>query len=309
MSNTTKLVDIPYALLEVFSQKIIRELTPKLYFMNLVDHKMALGSEKGERVRFMVQNWLPSADPILDEETPISIEKMSGSEKYITLKEMAGGVSISRMCVESAHVNILQEASLLIQQQAAEAIDLYIRNTFLSTANKYYTRADSTSGVAVNETAAPMSANLIAALKEKASEMRMPKFKGKLMEYYVMVCDARVIRQLRMEIGQNSWREFQYSYEGSGDILYGTVGMYEGILFVEAPQMSDLRLVGAGAAGANVRRSLFIGANSVGYVTSVPMGLHQLNELEPFRKTSLAWYSIAGAGILQDNIMEVYTTE
>ena len=309
MSGMTKVANIPYAIMEIWSQKILREMLPKMYFRSLVDYQLEFGKQKGDQIKFMKQDWLSGSSAILDEETPINTEPLSGSEKFITMGEMGHGVSISRMCQESAHIDILNEAAMLVKQHAGAAIDRMLRDVFFTTANKFYAQADATSGATINLTASMLTTKVVASILEYASDLKIPKFRGQQGEYYVMVCDAHTIRQLRYEVGSRSWTQFEYSKEGSPDIKYGAVGMYEGIMFVEAPYMKEKLAAGAGLAGADVHKSLFIGAGAVGYGEAVPLALHQIAEKEPFRRTSLAWYTINGADIIQDNIIEVNTIE
>ena len=305
----TKVVNIPYAIMEIWSAKILRDMLPKMYFRSLVDYKLEFGKERGDTIKFMKQNWLSGGSSILDEETPIGTEPLSGSEKFITMGEMGHGVSVSRMCVESAHIDILKEAAMLIEQHAGAAIDKMLRDVFFTTDNKFYARADATSGTTEVETASILTSKIVASVLEMASDLMIPRFKGQNTEYYVWVADAHTIRQLRHEVGSRNWTQMQFATEGAPDIKYGTVGMYEGIMFVEAPYMKEKMGVGTGAGAEDVHKSLFIGANAVGYGESVPLGIHQIAEKEPFRRTSLAWYTINGADILQDHIIEVNTLD
>lgn len=311
MSNMTKVVNIPYAIMEIWSTTILRAMLPKMYFRSLVDYKLEFGKQKGDTIKFMKQNWLSGGSAILDEETPIGTEPLSGSEKFITMGEMGHGVSISRMCEESAHIDIMAEAGMLIEQHAAASIDRMLRDVFLTTANKFYAKADSTSDTLIANTASMLTAKVVASVLEKASDLMIPRFKGAGREYYVWVADAHTIRQLRNEVGERSWTRVQTEgLDGGVDIKYGTVGFYEGIMFIEAPYMKELVDENAAGTGTlDVHKSLFIGANAVGYGETVPLGVHQITEKEPFRKTSFAWYTINGADILQDHIIEVNTIE
>lgn len=309
MSGMTKVANIPYAIMEIWSQRILREMLPKMYFRGLVDYKLEFGKQKGDRIKFMKQDWLTGSDAILDEETPINTEPLSGSEKFVTMGEMGHGVSVSRMCQESAHIDILNEAAFLVKQHAGASIDRMLRDVFFTTANKFYAQVDGTSGTVIGDTASLLTTKIVASVLEYASDLKIPRFKGANGEYYVWVADAHSIRQLRHEVGARSWTQFEYTKEGAPDIKYGAVGMYEGIMFVEAPYMKEKLAVGAGAGAKDVHKSLFIGDGAVGYGESVPLALHQISEKEPFRRTSLAWYTINGADIIQDHIIEVNTLD
>jgi len=303
----TKIADIPQYLLDIYGRKILMEAQHKMYFMNLIDRLNVFGKEKGDRVKFPVQDYLTSGGKLLDEDSPIPKQKMTGSEVFVGLEEFGNAVTISRRSEEASFIPILEQAKKLLVADYREVFDRYLRDQFFETANKYYADAKGVPGADIADTESLMTGNVIDTVMEQASDLRIPKFQGNGYEFYVMVCDNRTIRQLRAE-PKGRWLDARI-YTDPKDIIYGTTGMYEGIVFLETGYMKEKVATGAGEGGEDVHKSLLIGQGTVGFAEALPMGLYPVIENEEFRKTSLAWYTIAGAGILQDHTIEVNTLD
>jgi N4-gp56 family major capsid protein len=307
MPGMMTVADIPQSILTIYSKKILMEAEEKMYYRGLVDYKLEFGTEKGNTIRFLKQDYLTGGGAILTEETPIPEEKFTQSEKFITMGEMGNKVSISRLAQQSSYIDLMELIKRLLVSNARDNIDNMLQDTYFNTANVFYAQANATSGTLITDTASLMTDKIIDSALEMASDLRIPKFQGPSFEYYVMMCDYHTIRQLRAQVGGRFIETRKYT--DPSDFRYGTVGMYEGIVFVENPRIKTKLAVGAGAGAVDVHKSLLIGANAVGYGEGVPLSLYPITENEYFRKNSFAWYTINGAGILMDNIIELNTLD
>jgi N4-gp56 family major capsid protein len=120
-------------------------------------------------------------------------------------------------------------------------------------------------------------------------------------QFYICVAHPHQLRSIRDD---NDWKH-SHEYVNPTNIYNGEVGRYENVLFIETTQQRIQ--VGAGNGGADVYQAMFMGARSVGFAETVPMEL-VTDGIEDFgRFISLGWYTIMGAGIINDYLVENYT--
>jgi N4-gp56 family major capsid protein len=182
-------------------------------------------------------------------------------------------------------------------------MDKYLRDIFLTVANKWYAKADGTTGAAVGDVAGQMTKDTLQGVIEAAKNLNIPKLRRGGDEFFAMVCSANTIRQIRAD---DYWLDAR-KYVDPSDMLTGEAGRLDDVVFLDTTHMHDLQQTGVGAGGADVNRSVLIGADCVGYGESVPMELIPEAPEDFGRKQAIAWYTIAGAGILNDYGFDIYT--
>jgi len=311
MSTMTKVADIPQQILDITAKELILDYMPRVIFRQFVDYKLQFGTQPGERIKFTKLDNLPTGDEVLaDEDATIPKHKMTGSEKFVTLIEMGKAVGFSLRAKTASYWDLMAEAKLVLGRNYQLVLDQYLRDTFLKTLNKYYVAADSTSGLVPSDAVGTFNVDTVEALVETAKTLRIPKFQGRNREFYVFVGTPRQLRQLRSNTNFIEARK----YTDPSDMLYGEAGMMSGCVFIESDRLADLVLSSADLGTAeDVHRGIFLGANAVGYGESIPMSLIPGSvtptEANDFgRKLSIAWHTIAGADIINDNIIEVFTS-
>lgn len=305
----TKVADIPQQMLDIYSRLLLMDAMPLLYFRQFVDYKLEFGVEAGETIKFTKLDNLEEGGELVDEDTPIQKNKMSGSEKLITLKEFGNAAAFSRRAQKASLRNMLEDAKRVLGRDYAIVIDKYLRNIFLSTANKHFTKADGSTGASIGDVAGKFDDTTVDALTEIAKNLKMPKLRRGGDTFYAFVGTARQIRQVRNSTG---WLDAR-KYTEPSQMLNGESGRLNDVVFFDSTNMpqpsNDATLIGAGASSGNVHRGVFIGADAVGYGESIPMELIPEYPEDFKRKIALAWYSIAGGGILNDYLVDVYTKE
>lgn len=317
----TKVADIPQQMLDIYSRLLIMEAMPLLYFRQFVDYKLEYGVEPGETIKFTKLDNLAEGGELVDEDTPIQKNKMSGSEKLITVKEFGNAAAFSRRSQKASLRNLMDDAKRVLGRDYAIVLDKFLRNNFLATANKHYTLPDGSAGGALNTVAGKFDDVTVDALVEIAKNLKMPKLRRGGDTFYGFVGTPRQIRQIRKSTG---WLDAR-KYVNVQDMLNGEAGRFNDVVFFDSTQMPSkanattaggaenaeggIVLEGVGAASVNVERGIFIGADAVGYGESIPMELIPEYPEDFKRKMAIAWYSIAGAGILNDYLIDVYTAE
>lgn len=299
----TKVADIPQQMLDIYSKLLIMEAMPKMFFRQFVDYKLEFGLQPGEQIKFTKLDNLTKGGKLLDEDTPITKNKMTGSALYISLSEFGNAAAFSRRASLASLRNMLDDAKRVLGRDYQLVMDEYLRDIFLATANKYYVKADATSGTANSDVAGAFDSECVDAIIEVAKNLNMPKLVRGADQFYAFIGTTRQIRQIRRSAG---WLDAR-KYTDPKDMLNGEAGRLNDVVFFDTTQMPTLSGVGAGSV--NVSRGILIGSGAVGYGESVPMELIPETPEDFGRKQSIAWYTIAGAGILNDYLIDVRTSD
>jgi len=316
----TKIANIPGNLLDLYSKKLLIEAEPKMYFKQFVDYKLEFGMSPGERIKFTVMENLGKGGVLANEDTPIDKKAMTTSEKFITLGEFGNAAAFSRRASVASIRSLLEDAKKLLGRDYAIVMDEYLRDIFLSTSNKYYAAADGSDAGALNATAGGFDDTVVDALVEVAKNLLIPKLSRGGDQYYAFIGTPRQIRQIRNSAG---WLDAR-KYVDTTQMLNGEAGRLNDVVFLDTTQMPNktnatiamgangaggIVMEAAGAAGVDVSRGVLIGADAVGYGASVPIELIPGVPEDFNRKQSIAWYTIGGGDILNDYIIDVYTSD
>lgn len=300
----TKIADIPQQMLDIYSRLLIEDAQPSLFFRQFVDYKLEFGLQPGESIKFTKLDNLTRGGILVDEDTPITKNKMTGSAVYATLNEFGNAASFSRRASKASLRNMMDDAKRVLSRDYAIVMDTYLRDVFQATANKFYMQADFTSGANVGTVAGRFTDVAVDSLVETAKNLNMPTMNRGGDNFYAFIGTAHQIRQIRNSAG---WLDAR-RYVNPSDMLTGEAGRLNNVVFLDSTQMQ--RYSGQGASGKNVHRGIFIGGGpAVGYGESIPMELIPETPEDFGRKQSIAWYTIAGAKILNDYLIDVYTVE
>lgn len=299
----TKVADIPQQMLDIYSRRILMERMPLLLFRQFVEYKLEFGLQPGESIKFTRLDNLTKGGKLADEDTPIPKHKMTGSDKYITLDEFGNATSFSRRAAKASLISMLDSAKKLLGRDYVLVMDEYLRDVYFTTLNKFYAKADGTSGGAMGDVASEFDDTILDSIVEVAKNLNLPKLNRGGDTFFAFIGTARQIRQIR---NSDKWLDAR-KYTDPKDMLFGEAGRLEDVVFFDTTQLNAKIATGAGAGGVDVHKGVLIGADSVGYGESVPLELIPEAPEDFGRKQALAWYTIAGADILNDYIIEVNT--
>jgi len=302
------IADIPNEVLTVYSRDALFEAMPMMYFRNFCAFKQELGAEPGETVQFLKIANLAPGGMLPSETSPIPKQKYSDSIVSIQVHEYGNAVQMSKRALEASFRNMMQDAATLLGRDYGLTVDRVCRDAFLSTGNKQYMTSSAGNGkpadgegTTIGQVNGTFSAYAIKNAIETLKTNNAPMVVRGGDQFYVCAAHPHQIRSLRDD---PDWlNAVRY---GNPQLLYnGEVGRFENVIFLETTQMPIL--VGAGKGGANVYRAVVWGSEPVGFAETVPFGL--VNDgVEDFgRLVSIGWYSIFGAGIIQDFIVEIDT--
>jgi N4-gp56 family major capsid protein len=301
----TKIADISQQMLDIYSRLLLMDAMPLLQFRQFIDYKADFGLQPGERMMFTKLDNLDEGGKLVDEDTPIQKNKMTGSNEYISMAEFGNAASFSRRASVASLIPMMESARKVLARDYAIVMDKYLRDVFQTTANKFYAvKSDYTSGAAIGSVDGLFTSTCIDSLVETANELNFPKLTRGGDSFFAFIGTPHQIRQMRASYG---WLDAR-KYVDPSQMLNGEAGRLNDVVFLQSTHMQSTASSGSGSC--RTHRGMFIGGGpAVGYGESVPVELIP-DTVEDFgRKQSIAWYSIAGAGILNDYLIDVYTAE
>lgn len=301
----TKVADISQQMLDIYSRLLIMDAMPLLQFRQFVDYKADFSLQPGERMMFTKLDNLTEGGKLVDEDTPISKNKMTGSAEYISMYEFGNAASFSRRAAKASLIPMMDSARKVLGRDYSLVMDKYLRDVFQATANKFYTVAsDYSAGAALGSTDGCFTSTCVDSLVEYANKLNFPKLVRGGDSFFAFIGTPNAIRQIRSSSG---WLDAR-RYVDPTQMLNGEAGRLNDVVFLMSTHMQAS--VAGGSGSCKMNRGMFIGGGpAVGYGESVPVELIPEDTEDFGRKQSIAWYTIAGGGILNDYLIDVYTKE
>ncbi len=173
----------------------------------------------------------------------------------------------------------------------ADSIDGFAQTVLRQGSNVIYSGGGSTTtGVTGGAASQITSANI----RKAIAKLRANKAVPRVGELYWVGIHPEVSHDLRAETGAGGWREAHvYNESGAGNLWPGSIGVYEGAMFVESPRLYNAT---DGASGTTrVFRTLIAGkqalAEAVAEEPHVVIGnvTDKLMRLRP-----IGWYGVLG---------------
>lgn len=297
--GVTSIATIPHEILTIYSREAILEAQPLFVFRNFVELKRQLGVEPGETIQFLKLNNITKGSRLTDEFTPMPRQTMTQSIVSITVYEWGNSIVLTRRAATASYRDVLADAAVQLGRDYAQVVDDYLRDVFLGTANVQYA-AGGTADADIDASDFFNTDEIKDAVEVLKTMNVQPLVRGGD-QVYICIAHPHQLRKLRDD---PNWINAR-AYVNPSDIYNGEVGRYENVVFIETTQMPIS--AGTGAGGIDVYSAVMFGNRAVGYAETVPMEIVQDGIQDFGRFSSLGWYSIFGAGIINDYIIEMRT--
>lgn len=271
-------------------------LRPMPWYRTVADKRPANQTQPGTTVAFNLYNDLATATTALAETTdPDSVAIPQTSTVSVTLNEYGNAALVTRKLRMFALSDVDPGIADIIAYNMVDSIDVIVRDVLRQGTNVVRevagNMAINTSATAnVTSTDSFKSRDIRAVVAKMRAAAVMPREGSSFVGYM----HPDVAYDLRSETSGADWRS-PHAYSGAENIWGGTVGEYEGVLWVETPrayQATD------GASSAKVHRTLICGkqalAEAVGQEFGVVIG-PVVDKLMRFRP--IGWYGVAGWAI------------
>lgn len=292
--------DIPNEILTIYSREAIFAAYPNLYFRQFVKVKQEFKNEPGETVQFLKLNNLPKGGALASETSPIPKNKYSDSIVSVSVQEYGNATQISRRALEASFRPMLQDAAVLLGRDYGLVQDEACRDAFLATTNKQY--AGGVGGTSSIQDTSLFKVSEVKDAVETLKTLNAPMLVRGNDQHYVCIAHPHQLRDLRDD---TAWIE-AHKYANPQNIYNGEAGRIENVVFLETTQIPTSTTLGADSQA--IYRAVLFGADMVGFGETVPMQLAN-DGVEDFgRLVSIAWYSIFGAGLINNYGVEIQTS-
>ena len=306
-------VPISHAVRAVYSREIEFLALPLMVFRQFAQLKTELGAEPGDTITMITYDNIKLGGR-LRENVDMKTQSMSNSEKSIKVFEYGNAIAQTEWLLRTSFDDTMDTAASLLARDYAMVMDCELRDTALSGTNVVYASRGDGTFVEQREnldTTCHLRVSTIKDAIEILATNNTQKFNGL---YWICFVHPRQSRQLRDD---PSWVNSS-NYGAPEHMFTGEIGRIDDTRFIETTQMTSgahpenansfRPELSAGFAGdaenpsidVNVYQALVFGDNYYGLATGLPVELRD-NGVEDFgRRRSLAWYSIFGTGLLNE---------
>ncbi|RUS42274.1 N4-gp56 family major capsid protein [Cohnella sp. AR92] len=239
-----------------YQDAMLERLTPELIYMNY-GQKKNIPKNKGAATQFRRLNSLAVSTTALTEGvTPDGVD-LSITPLTATVQEYGNWTKISEFINLTGFDPLLTEVSELMGENAGESIDTIVRDVIAAGSNVVYANGKA----ARNTLAAADKITALDILKVRRTLKRNKVKKIKLPNGnmgWVAFIHTDVATDL---MTTQEWKD-QNTYVNTKNREEGTLGQMYGIYFIEVD--NGVKFTGAGASGADVFGTLFIGRGAYG---------------------------------------------
>lgn len=301
-------VALPQAILDVYSMDIEHEAMGIMRFEDFVVKKTDLMKSPGQSITFTRYNNIERGGQ-LDESVEMIEKGMSASQKAVSVTEWGNAIGISEKLLKMAFDDQMAEAALLLGRDYAVVNDLMIRDTVAAGTQVLYAgdraaRADMQYGVDY------FDVELIRKGVEILQTKNAPKFMG---DYYICFVHPHQAAYLKRD---PDWVSAN-NYANTRALFTGELGRWEDTIFIATTHCRNgaastldpgylAALVNAatgGTANADVYEALLFADSAVAKATALPVEMRDNGVSDFGRKHGLAWLSIMGCGVLEDDFI------
>jgi N4-gp56 family major capsid protein len=302
---------------DVYSAEIWFSALPVLKFDQFSTKKTELGVQPGRTILIPKYGNIKRGGR-LTESVRMQTQAMSLTSQSVTVYEYGNAIGFSEHLLQTSFYDQLSAASLLLGRDMAVVLDIALRNAALSGTNIIYAGSVSAPG-SVTSTMV-FDTSVVKDAVEALETANAPKWGG---DHYICFLHPHQARKLRDD---NDWINASL-YSGATQIYTGEIGRYEDVRFVSTTVMPnghnaatdsvtgdysdigyDATLDGTGSGTIDLYKAVFFGEYSYGHATALPVELRD-NGVQDFgREHGLAWYSIFGQEVLENQNVIVAVT-
>jgi len=275
----------------IYAREIEFQAQPALRFEQFADKKTELGVTPGRVITMITYDNL-GAGGALTEGTAMETKYMASSTVNITVVEYGNAIAVSEYLLQVSFDDIMSSATKLLGHDYQKILDGILRDAAYTTTNVKYAYSG---GVAAANRAAISATHLFSTdvVKDSAETLataNTPYVDG---SGYVCIVHPHQARAMRDD---SAWINAS-NYGAPEQLFKGEIGKYENVRFIETTQISTV------SSTVTVYKAIMLGLAGYGWAVGLPVEMRD-NGVQDFgRVHSLAWYSIMGAGKLNNGRM------
>lgn len=308
VSTVGSYVALPQAILDVYSMDILHEAMGIMRFEEFAVKKTELSAMPGQTITMTRYNNL-SAGSQLTENVALVETNISASQSSISVTEWGKAIGVSEKLLQVSRDDVLAESALLLGRNYAQTNDIMLRDA-LAGASQSVFAGNRATAAAMQSGVDYFDVEMIRQGVEVLQTKNAPKFMG---DFYVCFLHPHQAAYLKRD---PDWVSAQ-NYAQTRALFNGELGRWEDVIFVGtthcrngACSSSDPGYLAAmvdqatgGTSNADTYEALLFADSAFGKATALPVELRQSERVDYGRRHGLAWYSIMGAGILEDDFI------
>jgi len=282
--------------LTIYSKDIMFQAQPVLRFDQFAKVKTDLSATPGKQITFFKYDNL-SAGGILTEGTAMSTQALAGSQVSIEVYEYGNAVAVSNMLLATAFTDIMSDTAKLLGQDYAKVIDGLARYTLEDGAGSTVLANDAASVDAISSS----DYLTLEEIKDAVEVLATNNTQKINNDHYACFVHPHQSRRLRDDADWITVGKLDPQRMYNGEI-----GRIDDVIFIETTQVSiDAN---DAATPVDVYSAIMIGDNAFGKAVALPVEMRDNGVVDFGRERDLAWYSILGYGVLnEDNIVAIKT--
>jgi len=306
-------VSLPQAILDVYSMDILHEALGIMRFEEFAVKKTELSKQAGETITMSRYNNIQRGGQ-LDEHVEMDEKAMSMSQQAITVTEWGNAIGVSEKLLQTSFDDQMAEAGVLLGRDYAIVRDIMCRDTLSRAAQVIY-GGRKASAAAMDGAVDFFDVELIRLAVEILQTKNAPKFNG---DFYICFLHPHQAAYLKRD---PDWVSAQ-NYAQTRALFNGELGRWEDVIFIGTTHCRNgaasskdpgyestfVNAATGGAAAANVYESMVFADSAYGVADALPVEMRDNGVRDYGRKHGLAWYSIMGSGLLEDDFIVRFET-
>lgn len=306
-------IALPQAILDVYSVDILHEALGIMRFEEFAVKKTELATQPGQTINFTRYNNI-SRGGQLQEDAEMVERAMSASQQGVSVTEWGNAIGVSEKLLQLSYDDVLAEAAVLLGRDYAVVNDLMCRDALTSASQLIYA-GDRTSRALLQGGVDYFDVELIRRGVEILQTKNAPKFNG---DFYICFLHPHQAAYLKRD---PDWVSAN-NYANTRALFNGELGRWEDTVFIGtthcrngAAGSSDpgyeatmVNAATGGASNAHVYESMLFADAAFAKATALPVEMRDDGVRDFGRKHGLAWYSIMGAGVLEDDFIVRFET-
>lgn len=301
----------------VYSKDIEFKALPNMRFFQFATMKTELGTQPGLTIEMLTYDNIARGGR-LTEGTKMVGRAMSSSMKSIKVFEFGNSITVSQLLIQSSFDDVMASATTLLGRDYAIVMDTELRETALSTTNVVYARKKDGSKVTARAELTDECKFTVASVKDAIEILatnNAPKYQNESWISFVHPHQSRDIRDDSAWINSSNYGSPELQFIGEiGKIddtrFVETTMMCNGACAIDDPAYKELLKKGLGTTPnlTNVFQALVFGDRYYALAVALPIELRDNGVVDYGRERGLAWYSIFGTGILNEEYGVVIET-
>lgn len=307
---------LPQLVRDVYSREILFNAQPNLLMPQFATRKIELGVEAGSRIKITKYGSITRGG-VLTEGTHIESKNLSTSQIDIDVLERGNAISTTEFLLRTSFRNTMDDVARLL------AIDYAFVTNKLQQDLFYDNPLSNVFGGGATDFGGLASRSLIAATDTFSSRMIFDALEilasNKAIKFgdsYIAICAPR---QIRFLLNDPQFVEVA-RYNDAQKIYNAEVGKLGGIRILESTALRVYKPVDASNMdiyednedtgvnlttdineNADIYTAIVLGFNAFGFAESLPVELRDGGVVDYGRERNLAWYSIAGEGLIESD--------